>query len=79
MPERGWHRDDDVDFLDLEPRPRHALHPIDEIVSNPQMRLELERVYRLTRIAIGELTIHGIAPGKWRLLTDEETAYLKSL
>ena len=37
------------------------------------------KISRLTRIAIGELTIHGIAPGKWRLLTDEEITYLKSL
>ena len=34
---------------------------------------------RLTRIAIGELSLKGIAPGKWRRLTPEETAYLKSI
>ena len=34
---------------------------------------------RLTRVAIGELSLRGIAPGKWRRLTDGEVAYLKSI
>lgn len=37
------------------------------------------KIARLTRISIGKLTLNGIPPGKWRPLTEEEEAYLKSL
>lgn len=37
------------------------------------------KLSRLTRISIGELTIHGIPAGKFRHLTDDEINYLKSL
>lgn len=35
------------------------------------------KLARLTRISIGELTLTGIAPGKWRHLTNEEIEALK--
>lgn len=34
-------------------------------------------VRKLRRVALGELTLSGIRPGKWRLLTPPEIAYLK--
>ena len=37
------------------------------------------KVSRLTRIAIGELSLACIAPGKWRRLTDDELNYIRSL
>lgn len=37
------------------------------------------KLSRLTRIAIGELSLKGIPSGKWRYLTDEELAYLRSV
>ena len=37
------------------------------------------RVLWLNRIRVGKIRIDGIEPGKWRSLTDEEIAYLKSL
>ena len=37
------------------------------------------KLSRLTRIAIGELTLRGIPSGKWRPLTDAELAYIKSI
>ena len=37
------------------------------------------KLSRLTRIAIGELSLRGIPSGKWRPLTDAELAYLKSV
>lgn len=37
------------------------------------------KISRLTRIAIGELSLRGIAPGKWRFLSDDEISYLKTL
>ena len=37
------------------------------------------KLSRLTRIAIGRLSLKGIAPGHWRPLTEDEVAYLKSI
>ena len=37
------------------------------------------KLSRLTRIAIGKLSLKGIPSGKWRELTPEELAYLKSI
>ncbi len=37
------------------------------------------RLAKLTRIAIGEIELTGLLPGKWRYLTDDEVAYLKSI
>ncbi len=37
------------------------------------------KLSRLTRIAIGRLSLKGIAPGHWRPLTENEVAYLKSI
>ncbi len=37
------------------------------------------RLARLTRVSIGELTIDGIASGKWRHLTESEIEYIKSI
>ena len=36
------------------------------------------RVLRLVRVAEGELRLGTLAPRRWRELTDEEVAYLKS-
>ena len=35
------------------------------------------RIRRLTRVAIGELTLGGLPSGKWRRLTEKEIDYLK--
>ncbi len=37
------------------------------------------KVLRLRRIAVGELQLGTLPPGKWRHLTDDEVAYLKSI
>lgn len=37
------------------------------------------KLSRLTRISIGSITLDGLAPGKWRRLTEEETAFLKTI
>ena len=37
------------------------------------------KLSRLTRIAIGKLSLKGIPSGKWRCLTEEEIAYLRSI
>ncbi len=37
------------------------------------------KLSRLTRVSIGKLTIEGIAPGKWRHLTEEELDYLRQI
>lgn len=37
------------------------------------------KLSRLTRVAIGELTLAGIPSGKWRRLTPAEVRYLRSL
>ncbi len=37
------------------------------------------KLSRLTRIAIGELSLAGIPSGKWRPLTEKEIAYLRSI
>jgi 23S rRNA pseudouridine2605 synthase len=37
------------------------------------------KLSRLTRIAIGKLSLKGIPSGKWRELTSEEIEYLKSI
>lgn len=37
------------------------------------------RLARLTRIAIGDIRIGTLPSGKWRYLTDDEVAYLKSI
>ncbi len=37
------------------------------------------KLSRLTRIAIGKLSLKGIPSGKWRHLSPEELAYLKSI
>jgi 23S rRNA pseudouridine2605 synthase len=34
-------------------------------------------VLRLKRVAIGLITLHGVKPGTWRYLSNEEIAYLK--
>jgi len=36
------------------------------------------KLARLTRISIGDLTLTGLAPGKWRHLTDDEIEMLKN-
>ncbi len=36
-------------------------------------------VVRLRRIRLGKLTLDGLACGKWRFLSEEEIAYLKSI
>lgn len=36
-------------------------------------------ILRLCRIAIGELSLGGLPVGKWRMLTEDETEYLKSI
>lgn len=36
-------------------------------------------VTRLKRVAIGALTLDGLSVGKWRMLTEDEVAYLKTL
>jgi len=36
------------------------------------------KLARLTRISIGTLSLEGLAPGKWRHLTEEETEQLRS-
>ena len=33
----------------------------------------------LRRTGVGRLTLEGVPVGRWRYLTDEEIAYLKSL
>ncbi len=35
------------------------------------------RITRLCRVAIGELTMGSLPPGRWRILTPEELAYLR--
>ncbi|MBE6625588.1 MAG: rRNA pseudouridine synthase [Ruminococcaceae bacterium] len=37
------------------------------------------KLTRLTRISVGEITLDGLASGKWRHLTEEEIEYLKSI
>ncbi len=37
------------------------------------------KLARLTRVAIGDLRLEDLPSGKWRHLTDEEVAYLKSV
>lgn len=37
------------------------------------------KVLRLRRVAVGKLQLGTLPPGKWRHLTDEEVAYLKSI
>ncbi len=37
------------------------------------------KLARLTRISIGQLTVEGIAPGKWRHLTEDELDYLRHI
>lgn len=37
------------------------------------------KLARLTRVAIGELTIGDLPSGKWRRLTDEEVSYLQNI
>lgn len=37
------------------------------------------KLARLTRVSIGELSLRGIAPGKWRYLTDDEIEYIKKI
>ena len=37
------------------------------------------KVARLTRFAIGEITLGSLESGKWRALTDSETEYLKNI
>ena len=48
---------------------------------NRQIRKMCEQthlsVLRLKRVAIGAITLHGVKPGTWRYLSDEEIAYLK--
>jgi 23S rRNA pseudouridine2605 synthase len=48
---------------------------------NRQIRRLCERcglkIKKLTRVMIGELSDHNLAPGKWRYLTDGEIGYLK--
>lgn len=36
------------------------------------------KLARLTRIAIGDISLKGLAPGKWRHLTEEEVEHLKN-
>lgn len=48
---------------------------------NRQIRKMCEQthlsVLRLKRVAIGAITLHGVKPGAWRYLSNEEIAYLK--
>ncbi|MGN1237019.1 MAG: hypothetical protein ACI4TS_06195, partial [Bacteroidaceae bacterium] len=48
---------------------------------NRQIRKMCEQVslpvLRLKRVALGNLTLHGVKPGKWRYLTKEEISDLK--
>lgn len=48
---------------------------------NRQIRKMCEQthlsVLRLKRVAIGAITLHGVKPGTWRYLSDDEIAYLK--
>lgn len=48
---------------------------------NRQIRKMCEQthlsVLRLKRVAIGAITLHGVKPGAWRYLADEEIAYLR--
>ena len=37
------------------------------------------KLSRLTRISIGSITLDGLAPGKWRHLTEEEKSFLKTI
>lgn len=37
------------------------------------------KVLRLRRVAVGQLQLGTLPPGKWRHLTDDEVAYLKSI
>ncbi len=37
------------------------------------------KLARLIRTSVGEITLEGIAPGKWRHLNDDELQYLKNL
>ena len=37
------------------------------------------KVLRLRRVAVGEIQLGTLPPGKWRHLTDDEVAYLKSI
>ncbi len=37
------------------------------------------RVLRLCRVAVGEIRLGDLAPGRWRPLTEAETQYLRSL
>ena len=50
---------------------------------NRQVRRMLESlgygVDALRRTGVGRLTLEGVPVGRWRYLTDEEIAYLKSL
>lgn len=48
---------------------------------NRQIRKMCEQthlsVLRLKRVAIGEISLHGVKPGQWRYLTNAEIKYLK--
>ena len=50
---------------------------------NRQVRRMCEQagltVQRLKRVAEGELTLHGVRPGKWRKLTVAEIKYLQNI
>lgn len=37
------------------------------------------KLSRLTRISIGSITLDGLAPGKWRHLTEDEVEFLKKI
>ncbi len=37
------------------------------------------KLTRLTRISVGEITLDGLAVGKWRHLTEDEIQYLKNI